>query len=100
MQTVGLPETVVQAWGTEAARDFAAWLEERLRAAQFSPQVQVSAFVARQKVNVLMLERVSNLLLADEPRLVQAPDTRRTGIRHAEFRRPAAGYAWAPGDLP
>jgi hypothetical protein len=31
----------------------------------------VSAFVARQQVNVLMLEQVSNLLLAGEPRLVQ-----------------------------
>jgi len=69
-----LPETVVQAWGTEVAKEFVTWLEEHLRVTQFSPQVQVSAFVARQKVNVLMLERVSNLLLADEPTLVQAPD--------------------------
>lgn len=73
MQTTELPEKVVQAWGTEAARDFVVWLEERLHTAQFS-QVQVSAFVARQKVNVLMLEQVSNLLLADEPTLIQTPD--------------------------
>ena len=73
MQAVELPETVVQAWGAEATKDFAIWLEERLRVAQFS-QVPVSAFVARQKVNVLMLEQVSNLLLADEPKLVETPD--------------------------
>jgi hypothetical protein len=48
-----------------------AWLNEYLREARLAPEVQVSAFVARQKVNVLMLERVSNLLLAGEPRLVQ-----------------------------
>ena len=69
-----LPKTIVQAWGKEAARDFAAWLEERLRVVQFSSQVQISAFVARQKVNVLMLEHVSNLLLAGEPELMQASD--------------------------
>jgi len=73
-QVAGLPETVVRAWGTKVAREFVTWLEEHLRVTQFSPQIQVSAFVARQKVNVLMLERVSNLLLADEPTLVQAPD--------------------------
>ena len=73
MQMSRLPETVVQAWGPTAARDFVAWLEEWLRVGQFS-QVQISAFVARQKVNVLMLEQVSNLLLAGEPRLEQTPD--------------------------
>jgi hypothetical protein len=36
--------------------------------------VQISAFVARQKVNVLMLEQVSNLLLAGEPALAQTPE--------------------------
>jgi len=74
MQAVGLPETVVRAWGPEVAGDFAGWLEERLRVAWSPPQIQVSAFVARQKVNVLVLEQVSNLLLAGEPRLVRSPD--------------------------
>ena len=72
MQAVGLPETVVQAWGPEATRDFVAWLEERLCVIWSPSQVQISAFVARQKVNVLMLEQVSNLLLAGEPTLEQA----------------------------
>ena len=71
MQAVGLPKTVVQAWGPEATRDFVAWLEERLRVVRGPSQVQISAFVARQKVNVLMLEQVSNLLLAGEPTLEQ-----------------------------
>ena len=74
MQTADLPETVIQALGTEAAKDLEVWLEERLRTAQFSSEVQVSAFVARQKVNVLILERVSNLLLSGDPRLVQGSD--------------------------
>lgn len=72
METSDLPETVVQAWGGEASRDFVTWLEERM--IQASTQVQISAFVARQKVNVLMLEQVSNLLLAGEPVLEQASD--------------------------
>jgi hypothetical protein len=74
MQTTKLPETVFQALGPEAAEDFITWLEERLSRAGLLPGVQISAFVARQKVNVLMLERVSNLFLADEPTLVQDSD--------------------------
>lgn len=74
METIDLPETVVQAWGGEASRDFITWLEERLPRLQAFSRVQISAFVARQKVNVLMLEQVSNLLLAGEPTLEQAPD--------------------------
>jgi hypothetical protein len=70
MAATQLPETVRQALGSDAARDLAAWLEERLHASE----VSISAFVARQKVNVLMLEQVSNLLLADEPELIQRAD--------------------------
>ena len=72
METSDLPETVVRAWGGEASRDFITWLEERLPVIQASIQIQISAFVARQKVNVLMLEQVSNLLLAGDPILEQA----------------------------
>lgn len=71
MERTGLPETVVEVWGSKAAQDFVNWLEERLRAVPLPPQIQISAFTARQQVNVFMLERVSNLLLADEPTLVQ-----------------------------
>jgi len=74
VQAVELPETVRQAWGPEVARDFVAWLEERLSAEGLPSGVQLSAFVARQKVNVLVLEKVSNLLLAGEPILTQTAD--------------------------
>ncbi len=70
MSTVELPDTVLKALGPDAARDFAIWLEQRL---QFS-EVPISALVARQKVNVLLLEHVSNLLLADNPTLIQTAD--------------------------
>ncbi len=73
MQEVGLPEALVQLWGNETSREFIAWLDDRLHIAQSRPQVQISAFVARQKVNVLMLEQVSNLLLASKPQLEQLP---------------------------
>lgn len=74
MPTKNLPERVRQAWGTDVAQDFLNWLEEQLSQAGVMPGVQISAFVARQKVNVLILERVSNLLLAGEPALIQASD--------------------------
>lgn len=73
MEAIGLPETIVRAWGPEVATDFLHWIEERMTLSRFGPQIRVSAFVARQQVNVLMLEQVSNLLLAGEPRLVQDP---------------------------
>jgi hypothetical protein len=66
-----LPETVRQAWGAEVATDFTAWLENLLKQTGLIPGIQISPFVARQKVNVLVLERVSNLLLAGEPTLEQ-----------------------------
>lgn len=72
MTALQLPEKVVQSWGQEVAQDFLAWLDLRLQAAQLPANVRVSAFSARQQVNVLMLERVSNLLLASEPWLVQS----------------------------
>lgn len=37
-------------------------------------KIQISTFMARQKVNVLILEQVSNLLLAGDPKLVEIPD--------------------------
>lgn len=99
MQAVGLPETVVQTWGTEVAEDFVVWLEDRLRVVQFSPQVQVSSFIARQKVNVLMLERVSNLLLADEPRLVQSLDGGWTWRVPVDLTFPTHGRVGCVGEV-
>ena len=71
MPTIELPEVVRQAWGPEVTREFAAWFEQQLSSVGLATDIQISAFVARQKVNVLVLERVSNLLLAGEPTLEQ-----------------------------
>ncbi len=67
MPAVKLPETILQAWGPEAAQDFIDGLEKRL----YTATLPISAFVARQRVNVLVAERASNLLLANEPSLAQ-----------------------------
>jgi hypothetical protein len=69
MDKIRLPETVVAALGQEASRDLAAWLASQYQIFQIDNRIQISAFVARQKVNVLMLEEVSNLLLANSPSL-------------------------------
>lgn len=71
MTSLQLPEKVVASWGSEAAEDFVEWLDTRLRDAPSKPKVQITPLAARQQVNVLMLEKVGNLLLAGEPWLVQ-----------------------------
>jgi hypothetical protein len=98
MEAIGLPETVVEVWGPEAAKDFVNWLEERLRAAQLSPQIQISAFVARQQVNVLMLEQVSNLLLAGEPTLMQTERGWRWRVP-VNLTFPAHGWVGCVGEV-
>jgi hypothetical protein len=98
MQAFKLPETVVQAWGPEVADAFVTWLEERMHTTSFS-QVQVSAFVARQKVNVLMLEQVSNLLLAGEPRLEKVPDGGRVWRVPVDLTFPAHGRVGCVGEV-
>ena len=109
MHTGKLPDTVQKAWGPEVARDFVTWLDEYLRSGQLAPRVQVSAFVARQKVNVLVLERISNLLLAGEPRLVQQVgepftstrlSTSDRALRHAQGGPQDRRWVWrVPVDL-
>lgn len=64
-----LPPTVERAWGDEVASEFVNWLQHQFTNSQLAPEI--SAFVARQKVNVLLSERVSNLLLSAEPDLIQ-----------------------------
>lgn len=73
MSITELPETIRQAWGPEIAKDFTTWLAEQLSAVGLAPGIQISAFVARRKVNTFVLQRVSNLLLAAEPGLEQTP---------------------------
>jgi len=69
-----IPETIRQAWGKDVAVDFVSWLAAILRdslppSVASSPHIQVTPAYARRQVNGLMLDRVSHLLLAGEPRL-------------------------------
>lgn len=66
-----LPAQVVRAWGLETATIFEHWLENKLLSTQLMPKVEISASIARRKVNVLMLDQVSNQLISGEPTLVQ-----------------------------
>lgn len=68
-----IPNTVLDALGEEAARDLEGWLQAHLETIQRN-QPPISPLVARQKVNVLMLEQVSNLLRAGEPTLERTAD--------------------------
>jgi len=97
MHTLELPDTVRKALGPEAARDFTAWLEEQLRSAR--PHVPISAFVARQKVNELMLEQVSNLLLADEPSLIRLSEDDWVWRVPVDLTYPSHGRAGRVGTL-
>ena len=70
-----LPETVRKAWGDDIAVEFTNWLiailRDRSRALAIdSHHVQVAPAYAQRRVNGLMLDRVSHLLLAGEPRLI------------------------------
>jgi hypothetical protein len=88
--TPALPDSVRQAPGPEAARDLVAWLDQHWLRSE-SAQVPVSALMARQKVNVLMLEHVSNLLLADEPTLTRRPDGKAVWRVPVDLTFPARG---------
>lgn len=70
MAISALPPSVTKALGEKASEDLVLWFQAQFKATP-DPQVQISDFVARQKINVLMLEQISNLLLADTPTLVQ-----------------------------
>lgn len=65
-----LPPSVAEVLGEEASQDLLLWFQDQFTSAA-EAGVQVSDFIARQKVNVLMLEQVSNLLLAGTPQLVK-----------------------------
>ncbi len=65
-----LPPSVAEVLGEKASQDLMLWFQDQMSA---TPEagIQISDFVARQKVNVLMLEQISNLLLAGTPELIQ-----------------------------
>lgn len=62
-----LPGSVQRALGEKAAQDLVTWLTKQFTLSR----VHITPAIARRKVNVLTLERVSNLFLADEPTLMQ-----------------------------
>jgi hypothetical protein len=63
------------------------------------PGVQISPFVARQKVNVLVLERLSNLLLANDPRLVQVTEGEYVWRVPVDLTYPKRGRVGCVGEL-
>ena len=99
MTKLELPETVRQAWGPEVAQDFTEWLAEQLDAASLNPPLQISALVARQKVNVLVLTRVSNLLLAGTPKLVQKSEAASVWRVPVDLTFPGYGRVGQVGEL-
>lgn len=99
MPTNPLPQTVLQALGQEAAGDLINWLEEHLARVGLSPGIQISAFVARQKVNVLLLEQISNLFLADEPVLIQDKDHHWVWRVPVDLTYPAKGRVGRVGEV-
>ena len=94
-----LPQTVRHALGPEAARDLVAWLSEQLFSSGTEGQIQISAFVARQKVNVVVFEQVSNLFLADEPTLRQKEDENWVWRVPVDFTLPSQGRVGRVGEL-
>ena len=96
---VELPETVLKILGSEAARDFADWLERWLHQVHLNVVTPISALVARQKVNVLMLERVSNLLLADEPVLTELSEGQSVWRVPVDLTFPQRGRVGRVGEL-
>ena len=94
-----LPQTVRHALGPEAARDLVTWLSEQLFSSGRKEQIQISAFVARQKVNVVVFEQVSNLFLADEPTLSQKEDGNWVWRVPVDFTLPSQGRVGRVGEL-
>ncbi len=96
MQTSELPITVRDALGPAAARDLVAWLDVRLQRVE---SVNISARVARQKVNVLLLEQVSNLLLADDPALLATSEGKWIWRVPVDLTFPARGRVGRVGQV-
>lgn len=99
MPSTELPLTVRHALGKEAAQDLMTWLEERLSTVALSPKVRVSAFIARQKVNLLTLQRVSNLFLADQPTLVKKENGNWVWLVPVDLTLPRRGRVGRVGQL-
>jgi len=96
---IEIPQTVKVALGPEAARDFASWIESLLQASAAQAQMPISAAVARQKVNVLMLGRVGNLLMAGEPVLTRAGSGGWVWRTPVDLTLPSRGRVGRVGEL-
>ena len=90
-----LPQSVQRALGKEAAQDLVRWLTNQLTLSR----VHVSAVSARRKVNVFVLERVSNLFLANEPTLIQREDGNWVWLVPVDFTLPWIGRVGSVGEL-
>lgn len=90
--TAMLPSKVVDILGQEATRELIQWLDDYLheQLATTRDQPRITAFQARQKVNVLMLEQVSNLLISDEPSLIK--DKAGKSVWHVPIELGFAGH--------
>jgi len=88
---------VSEALGPVTAKILPGWEERKLRA--LSNDVQVSAYVARRTVNVLALERISNLMLAGDPELVQRPGGRLAWRVPINLTAPSHGRIGTVGEL-
>jgi Cu/Ag efflux pump CusA len=95
MSTKQLPPTVQAALGEQAATDLVAWLDKQLQ----ESQLPISALVARQKVNVLMLEKISNLLLAGTPELIQRENGRQRWRVPVDLTLPDKGRVGRVGQI-
>ena len=73
-----LPPKVVSVLGQEATEELLDWLTHRMQTMVGTGvnTIRLSSFTARQKVNVLMLDNVSNLLISGEPRLLTTEEER------------------------
>lgn len=73
-----LPPKVVSILGQEATEELLEWLTQRMQTMVGTGvnTIRLSSFTARQKVNVLMLDNVSNLLISGEPTLLTTEDER------------------------
>ena len=96
---IEIPKTVAVALGPDATRDFVSWLENLLENVSTKAQIPISPMVARQKVNVLLLERIGNLLLAGEPELIQVEGGKWAWRVPVDLTFPSRGRLGKVGEL-
>jgi hypothetical protein len=94
MTKLKLPETVRKVLVSEASRDFEEWLETVITPKNQPPAI--TPLVARQKVNGIILDRISDMLVATDPEFVKREDGRqiwRVPIFYTSITRGRVGQA-------